>query len=155
MFQMNMNEILFYRVADPHGEFSNFSPHPIALKDREWPTGEPYFQAQKFAGTEHEDEVCQAKSPMIAARMGRSRERPLRADWETAKDDVMRAALYAKFTQHPKLRSLLLATGNAVIVEHTKNDAYWGDGGDGSGKNRLGELLMELREKLRTEEERK
>ena len=150
-----MNQILFYRVSEPYGGFSNFSPHSITLKGKQWATVEHYFQAQKFAGTEHEEAVRQAKSPMIAARMDRSRERPLRADWEMVKDDVMREALYAKFTQNPKLGSLLLATGDAVIVEHTNNDGYWGDGGDGSGKNRLGELLMELREKLRTEEAKK
>jgi len=63
----------------------------------------------------------------------------------------MRDALRAKFTQHSSLRSLLLHTGDAELIEHTKNDRYWGDGGDGTGKNRLGQLLMELRAKLRTE----
>ena len=63
----------------------------------------------------------------------------------------MREALYAKFSRHPDLRSLLLSTGDQAIVEHTENDNYWGDGGDGNGRNRLGILLMELREKLRTE----
>jgi len=145
-----MKQILFYRINDPYGGFSNFSAHPIKLKDRVWPTSEHYFQAQKFVGTEHEEQVRQAGSPMIAARMGRSRERPLRPDWESVKDDLMREALYAKFSQHPELRSLLLETGEAVLIEHTKNDSYWADGGDGTGKNRLGLLLMELREKLRT-----
>jgi N-glycosidase YbiA len=42
-----------------------------------------------------------------------------------------------------------LATGDAKIVEHTENDAYWGDGGDGSGQNKLGQILMEVREELR------
>lgn len=147
-----MNQILFYRITDPYGEFSNFSAHIVTLKGKQWPTVEHYFQAQKFAGTEHEESVRQAKSPMIAARMGRSRQRPLRADWETVNEGVMREALYAEFTQHPGLRSLLLATGDAVIIEHTRNDRYWGDGGDGTGKNRLGELLMELRAKFRAEE---
>ena len=146
-----MKKILFYRVNEPHGEFSNFSPHPIELKGMVWPTSEHYFQAQKFAGTEHEEAVRLAKSPMVAARMGRSRKRPLRADWETVKDDIMREALLAKFTQHAALRSLLLETDDAEIVEHTKNDRYWGDGGDGSGLNRLGQLLMELRAQLRHE----
>ena len=86
---------------------------------------------------------------MIAARMGRSRERPLRGDWETVKDDIMREALQAKFRQHPSLRSLLLQTGDAELIEHTRNDSYWADGEDGSGKNRLGQLLMELRAELR------
>ena len=61
----------------------------------------------------------------------------------------MRDALRAKFTQHPSLRSLLLHTGDAELIEHTKNDRYWADGGDGTGKNRLGQLLMELRTELR------
>jgi ribA/ribD-fused uncharacterized protein len=144
-----MKRILFYRVTEPYGEFSNFSPHPIELKGRAWPTSEHYFQAQKFADTQHEEAVRLAKSPMVAARMGRSRERPLRADWEAVKDDIMREALQAKFVQHPAPRSLLLKTGDAEIVEHTKNDRYWADGGDGTGRNRLGQLLMELRERLR------
>jgi N-glycosidase YbiA len=144
-----MKIIRFYRVNEPYGEFSNFSPHPFDLDGRVWPTAEHYFQAQKFSGTEHEEAVRLARSPMIAARMGRSRERPLRPDWETMKDDVMREALRAKFTQHPALGSLLLTTGDAELVEHTNNDAYWADGGDGSGKNRLGQLLVELRQQLR------
>src|SRR5882672_4093266 len=134
--------ILFYRLREPYGEFSNFSPHPFELKGRGWPTSEHYFQAQKFAGTEHEEAVRLARSPMLAARMGRSRERPLRLDWETVKDDIMREALRAKFTQHPQLRSLLLSTGDAELIEHTRNDSYWADGGDGSGRNRLGQVLM-------------
>ena len=43
----------------------------------------------------------------------------------------------------------LLGAGDARIVEHTANDAYWGDGGDGSGKNMLGQILMRVREELR------
>src|SRR3989442_3505202 len=144
-----MKAILFYRINEPYGSFSNFSPHPIELKGRIWASSEHYFQAQKFAGTEHEEAVRFAKSPMVAARMGRSRERPLRSDWEAAKDDIMREVLRAKFSQHPELRSLLLSTGDAQLVEHTRNDRYWADAGDGTGKNRLGQLLMELRAELR------
>jgi ribA/ribD-fused uncharacterized protein len=145
-----MKTIRFYRVNEPYGEFSNFAPYPIELKGQVWPTSEHYFQAQKFPGTEHEEIVRLAKSPMVAARMGRSRERPLRLDWETVKDDLMREALRAKFTQHPQLRSLLLSTGDAELIEHSRNDCYWADGGDGSGKNMLGKLLMELRAELRS-----
>jgi hypothetical protein len=143
-----MNQILFYRQNDSYGEFSNFSAHPFKLNGRVWPTSEHYFQAQKFAGTEHEEAVRNAKTPSMAAKLGRSRSLPLRTDWETVKDDVMRTALRAKFEQHPKLKSLLLSTGDAELIEHTRNDSYWADGGDGTGKNRLGILLMELRAEL-------
>jgi hypothetical protein len=57
--------------------------------------------------------------------------------------------LKAKFLQHPKLKANLLNTANATIVEHSANDSYWADGGDGSGKNMLGILLMRVREELR------
>jgi ribA/ribD-fused uncharacterized protein len=143
-----MRVIQFYSVSGEYGSFSNFSPHPVLLKGKTWPTSEHYFQAQKFAGTPDEEEVRRAKSPMIAARMGRSRKRPLRKDWESVKDAVMYEAVLAKFTQHADLRNLLLATADATIVEHTENDAYWGDGGDGRGKNRLGQTLMRVREDL-------
>jgi len=142
--------IHFYGVSERYGEFSNFAPFPIRLKNKRWPTSEHYFQAQKFAGTPHEEEVRRAKSPMIAARMGRSRQRPLRKDWEAVKDGIMLDALRAKFGQHEKLKALLLGTGEARIVEHTTNDSYWGDGGDGSGINKLGQLLMRLRSELRS-----
>jgi len=58
----------------------------------------------------------------------------------------MMDALRAKFAQHDDLRDILLGTGDAALVEHTANDSYWGDG---SGKNRLGVLLMRLRAELR------
>jgi N-glycosidase YbiA len=141
--------IQFYSVSAEYGEFSNFAAFPITLKGKVWPTSEHYFQAQKFAGTEHAEAIRKTRSPMIAARMGRDRKKPLRRDWEAVKDDIMRDAVRAKFTEHPELLSLLLATGDAQLVEHTANDSYWGDAGDGSGKNMLGRILMELRDQLR------
>ena len=60
----------------------------------------------------------------------------------------MYIAVKAKFTQHIELSNLLISTGNAYIVEHTQNDSYWADGGDGSGKNMLGIILMKVRDEL-------
>lgn len=61
----------------------------------------------------------------------------------------MYEAVRAKFNQHKHLRDLLLATGDAKLVEHTKNDYFWADGGDGSGLNWLGKVLMVVRDELR------
>ena len=107
------------------------------------PTSEHYYQAQKFVGTIHEEEIRQVSSAIEAARMGRDRKRPLRKDWEEVKDDVMRLAVQEKVKQHEEVRRILLSTGNCKIIEHTTNDAYWGDNGDGTGKNMLGKILME------------
>lgn len=61
----------------------------------------------------------------------------------------MYRAVLAKFTQHDRLRRMLLSTGEALLVEQTANDSYWADGGDGSGKNMLGQILMQVRDELR------
>ncbi len=145
-------DIHFYGVSADFGEFSNFAPFPIRVIGKRWPTSEHYFQSQKFLDEEHQEAIRQAKSPMIAARMGRSRKRPLRKDWESVKVQIMREAVAAKFTQHEDLRELLLSTGDAKLVEHTAKDSYWGDGGDGSGKNQLGLILMEVRDRFAQEE---
>ena len=145
-----MSEIIhFYSVSDEFGEFSNFSPHPIVLDGKRWPTSEHYFQAQKFEDEAKREEIRRANRPMLAAKLGRDRKAKLRRDWESVKVGVMRDAVRAKFTQHQNLRALLLSTGDAKLVEHTENDSYWGDGGDGSGKNMLGRVLMQVRDELR------
>ena len=138
-------DVKFYSVGDEYGEFSNFADYPITIKKKRYPTTEHYFQSQKFKDQKSREEIRKANSPMLAARMGRDRKRKLRRDWESAKLDVMREALLAKFTQHDELRELLLSTGDAKIIEHTENDSYWGDGGDGTGRNMLGQLLMATR----------
>jgi ribA/ribD-fused uncharacterized protein len=144
--------INFYSTTGEYGCFSNFSRHSVHLKGKRWPTSEHYFQAQKFAGEPDEEEIRKAAKPSLAASMGRNRKRPLRREWEGVKENVMLEALRAKFTQHEELKATLLGTGDAVLVEHTANDAYWGDGGDGTGKNRLGQLLMKVRDELRAAE---
>lgn len=145
-----METIYFYRTKDTYGDFSNFASFPIELDGMVWPTSEHYFQAQKFVGQPFVDAIRAEISPMKAAQMARQ-QHGLRSDWDAVKEDVMRKALYAKFTQHRSLRALLLGTGAAVLVEQTKNDSYWADGGDGTGMNRLGILLMELRSQLSQE----
>jgi ribA/ribD-fused uncharacterized protein len=145
--------ILFYSARGDCGFLSNFYPAPFMLDGKQWPTSEHYFQAQKFAGTSHEEAIRLTPSPMVAARMGRSRKHPLRPDWERVKDDVMREALWAKFSQNVDLAEKLLATGDTRLIEHTPKDRYWADGGDGSGLNRLGQLLMETRTSFMTPKE--
>ena len=140
--------IRFYAVGDEYGCFSNFSSHPVKLQGQDLADERALFPGEEVRWDARRRRGSLAKSPMIAARMGRSRKRPLRKDWESVKDSIMHGAVLAKFTQHADLREILLGTGNATIVEHTEKDRYWGDG-DGSGENRLGQILMQVREELR------
>ncbi len=147
------NKILFYRANEiPYGPFSNFdTKHPIKMGGKLWPSTEHFFQGMKFQSTDetHMENIRLTPKPRDVAAMGRDRSHPLRTDWETIKDDIMRQAIIAKFTQYEDMKTLLLSTGDAEIIEHTTNDNYWADGGDGTGKNMLGKILMEVREQLK------
>lgn len=145
--------IEFYSTKNAYGEFSNFASFPFILDGQEWPTSEHYFQAQKFEDEAYREKIRTTSSPIIAARLGRSRKIRIRQDWESVKVDVMRNAVRAKFLAHAELKSLLLSTGDEEIVEAAARDSFWGYGADGSGKNWLGRLLMEVREELREHEQ--
>jgi ribA/ribD-fused uncharacterized protein len=141
--------IYFYSTIDEYGDFSNFSPHGFELDGNYWPTVEHYFQAQKFPGLEYADVIRRAKDPKKAKSLGRSRDWPLRADWEAVKLDIMRRAVRCKFETHADLRAKLLATGDEELIESAPNDYFWGGGRHGTGKNWLGKILMEVRQALK------
>lgn len=139
-------EILdFYSVNSSYGEFSNFALFPLFLDGKWWPTSEHYYQAHKYDQEELIEWVRSAETPFEAAKRGRSKDIPKRFDWEQRKDEFMTLAVKEKFRAYPELLSLLKLTGNARIFEHTKNDCYWGDCGDRTGKNKLGLLLEDIR----------
>ena len=142
--------IRFYNYNDPYYEFTNFYRASIDIDDKIWLTSEHYFQAQKFIGTPYVEMVRNASTSREAFQMSRDANvsKWCRSDWDQVKDNIMMKAILCKFMQHQDLGRKLVATGNKLLVEHTTNDSYWGDGGDGSGLNKLGELLMKVRSKL-------
>lgn len=147
---MSMESIYFYSPREfPYGCFSNFSQHGFELDGFWWPTCEHYFQAQKFPNHPWGRQIHQAKTPKEAAKMGRDRRYPLRKDWEQVKDDIMYQGVLQKFSVHQSIRQVLLDTDDRLIIENSPIDYYWGMGADGTGKNRLGEILMEVRKVLR------
>ncbi|OOE64886.1 hypothetical protein BZG20_13760 [Salinivibrio sp. IB868] len=136
----------FYHSDQPWGEFSNFSRHPVFIDGVIWPTTEHYYQAQKFQSKKHREQIRCAASPMLAKSIAHQLlEQFGRTDWVKVRDSFMLTALRTKFSQHPDLADKLRNTGARLLVELTKNDEYWGDPGDGSGQNRLGQLLMQVR----------
>lgn len=142
--------IQFYNTqAFPYGCFSNFAPYGFLEEDVFWPTAEHYFQAQKYKhNAAYYTMIRKARTPKQAALLGRTRDLPIRSDWEHIKDAVMYRALERKFSTHPILRTILLSTGEQEIVENSPSDYYWGCGSAKTGENKLGKLLMRLRSEL-------
>lgn len=144
--------IYFYKVNEPYGCFSNFSPHSIEIEGSFWSTVEHYYQAQKFVGTEDEGLITlirNAKTPTEAAALGRDRTRKLRPDWEEVKLQVMWQGVLTKFLRHTDIQAILLDTGEELIIEDSPTDYYWGCGQDQTGQNQLGKILMNVRQEIR------
>lgn len=157
---MNKDSVVaFYTTKEfPYGCFSNFFRSPIELDGKEWPTSEHYYQAQKATSFGDRESIRNASTPKEAARLGRTL-KEIRSDWDQVKYNIMKIAVRAKFTQHEKLRNVLLSTGDKILVEWTEgtelHDSIWGNARDkegNPGKNLLGKALMEIRTELREKE---
>ena len=125
---------------------SNFYPSAITDGNIIFPTVEHFFQAAKTVNMDDYNMIAAAETPGRAKRLGKRVE--LREDWEQVKDDIMLEALHKKFADG-FLRDKLLATGDEELVEGNEwNDMYWGVCA-GVGKNKLGKMLMQIREELK------
>ena len=124
---------------------SNFYYCDITYKGITYKTSEAAFQAQKCPGREKDFIDI---TPLKAKRLGKVVE--LRKDWESIKDNEMYNILQIKFAPGSKLAQQLIDTGDAILMEGTYwHDTYWGiDLDTGMGKNKLGKILMQIREQL-------
>jgi hypothetical protein len=131
----------------PYRFLSNFYPARINYLGIMFDTTEHAFQAAKACTRADAIRIASIIKPGDAKRAGKKLEL-LRPDWEQVKELVMLDVLRLKF-QHPDLRRKLLETGTAHLQEgNTWDDTYWGVC-DGQGLNRLGVLLMKVRDEVR------
>ncbi len=148
MCHSGRGSLRFYSPTGINGWLSTFSLHEIVIDSTRWPSVEHYFQAAKFAAAEISERIRRLPSPEAAKAFAKAHSDQRRSDWYAVRDEVMLRALTAKFNQHPELQSALRATGDKCLVEDSADDEYWGRGEHGSGANRLGQLLMEVRKTL-------
>jgi ribA/ribD-fused uncharacterized protein len=145
-------EVLFYEPEDPNGYLSNFAACPIKVDDQVWATSEHYYQAMKFSSPSLRNIILEANTPAEAFALSRQYEDQVREDWYDIRVEVMRFIVTEKFTQNPQFALFLTSTGDSVIKEHSHKDHFWGDGGDGTGENHLGKILMAVRQQLRSQQ---
>ena len=137
------------KIQNEYRGFTNFAPSPVTLGGKRYATVEHYFQAMKFPSEPMWQEAIRvAPTPQKARQLGNQTDHVVRPDWATARETVMLEALRAKFQQNPGLLETLKATGTRPLVEASV-DPFWGSGRTGTGKNRMGKLLEQIREELR------
>ncbi|OAA67311.1 hypothetical protein SPI_01887 [Niveomyces insectorum RCEF 264] len=123
-----------------------------------------YCKAGRFRDTETQRRILATHDPKEQKRLGRLTRGLEAASWDAIKSDVVVAGNLAKFGQNPHLKSILLATGDRLLAEAASQDRVWGIGFTADeaarlpsrerwGENRLGKALMEVRTRLRREEE--
>ncbi len=158
----NQGFISFYddQTDSLTGCFGNFHqcPNLIEFDGNKYANSEAIFQSRKF--TDQPGIFAQFSNQVDgdrAVRIARDNKMtPTRLkEWDDLqqpgvnKVDVMMDALRAKFGQNPALKEMLMATGDAYLVEHLpdaqRRDRFWSDGFDGSGPNYLGECMMRIR----------
>jgi hypothetical protein len=137
----------FSTAFDP---FNNWSAHAIKIRGRKFPTVEHAYHYRKYEETAPEiaQEIFNAPSPWAAMQTDRKHADKRRKDWDAVKVDIMTELVRAKAAQNEDVRNSLLQTGKKLIVENSPWDKFWGCGEDGSGQNRMGKILMQIREDL-------
>jgi ribA/ribD-fused uncharacterized protein len=125
---------------------SNFYPSRVEYEGDVYPTVEHAFQAAKTDDAADRARIRDAATPGKAKSLGRRVK--LRPDWERVKVKIMHQILRTKFEDRV-LAGQLLATGNEPMVEGNYwNDTFWGVS-KGRGQNKLGNLLVKVRQELR------
>jgi ribA/ribD-fused uncharacterized protein len=125
--------------------FSNFSPHAVSVEEFGiFHNAESAIQAYKCpTDKEYVQRQQTTMRPVMSKIMGRHIF--IREDWNMVSPSLMYKILKCKFDQHPDIKNALINTRLGHIIYHTRGDNYWGDGGDGSGLNILGNQLTKLR----------
>ena len=139
-------EIRIERFKGDYRFLSNFFDSVIVVDGIEYRTVEHAFQAAKTTDPEWKETIRSARTPGESKRLGK--EAPLRPGWEAMKVRTMLKCLREKFKDET-LRTMLLATGDAELIEgNTWGDTFWGVW-HGKGSNMLGKLLMKVREEIK------
>lgn len=143
----NSNTIKISDTSNPHFELSNLFPSaPIIVNNIIYRSAEHYYQSQKFTDQTIQSRVMNAPTPNMAAQIAINYNFLSIPNFDKRK--AMLSSLRAKFSQISYLGDILLDTKDRPLILHSMYDNYWADGGDGSGKNIFGELLMQVRTEL-------
>ncbi|MEM1217019.1 MAG: NADAR family protein [Bacteroidota bacterium] len=145
--------------------FSQWYARGFTYDDEYFPTAEHWMMAGKarlFGDEKARAQIFRDDSPHAAKKLGRKVSNFDKATWEEHCFQLVVAGNYHKFSQSAPLRAYLLQTGDKVLVEASPYDAIWGigmaeqdpranDPQQWMGTNWLGFALMEVRDKLRKE----
>jgi ribA/ribD-fused uncharacterized protein len=129
---------------------SNFATCPIEYNGEIYASVEHAYQAAKTLDKEDRKKIQLAPTAAQAKKLGQKVIK--RPGWDDLKDFLMYTFVGQKFC-FLSFRKKLIETGDAKLIEgNWWGDTYWGQCPIGTGQNKLGEILMDLREVINLEE---
>lgn len=155
-----MDYIAFTKVALPYGWLGNMSPYPIEYMGKTWRTSESLFQALRFKDEDIIDKINLEKSPMGAKFKAKANKSSMVVKPQSEEDiSNMRMCIKLKLEQNPRLKELLLETGDSSIIEDCTSrkrgsGLFWGAAllnGEWIGENILGKIWEDERLKLQNQ----
>jgi ribA/ribD-fused uncharacterized protein len=145
-----VKRIAFYRATGPFGFLSNLYPRRVVFEGKEFACAETAYQFGKPKDRAVAEWLIAAPKPHLCAVAAHALLAfDIRKGWKDVKVDRMQAVIRAKFTQHEDLKKALLGTEDAILIEDSRTDTFWGTGSKKVGQNMLGRLLMEVREEMK------
>ncbi len=141
------NAIQFSRF-DKDSPFSTVSHHPFLLDEIEWKTAEHYYQASKYKQLPYAKKIVLAVDGEQAHHLGNRWYKRKVNGWKKQRQLYMTRALFRKVKEYSDVEQALLDTGDALLVETSQYDYFWGLGRDQRGENMLGRVWMDIRKKL-------
>lgn len=136
-------QTLFYEGA--YYLFSNFSAHEVVYQGVTYKTSEHAYQTAKFSDPMMREKIMNAPSAFLSRELGQAQ---LGLTGNFDKVAVMTDIMRAKLQQHFDVKQMLLQTGDAEIIKNHPDDYFWGSGADGTGKNMMGKIWMQLRSEI-------
>jgi len=125
---------------------SNFFGCLVEYGGRRFLNSEAAYQSAKC---ENDQDIAQFETMTALDAKKQGAQVGIKENWDDIKDQVMYNIVLAKFNQNKGLRERLLQTGDVYLEEtNTWGDRYWGVC-DGEGLNKLGHVLMRVREELK------
>lgn len=148
-YEIREDAILFYRATGPTGVYSNLFKIGVWFEGRRFRCSEDAYQFGKPVDRAVAEWLVSAPKPhLVAAAAHALFSFDIVEGWNDLKVPRMQRVVDAKFFQNEGLARGLLETGEQQLVENSKIDPFWGIGKNGTGKNMLGEILMETRCRL-------
>lgn len=156
--------VFFWRETEtPYGCLAQWSPHGFEIGGARYANAEAWMMASKarlFGDETAARKIVASSDPRTAKALGRKVRGFDAVQWERCARDIVMEGNMAKFSQNQMLRSVLLSTGERVLVEASPFDKIWGIGmaaddpramnrSEWCGTNWLGETLMSVRAELR------